>query len=229
MTPARMDSIRARHSGRQPDLSSETSRRTMILLIRHAMTDAVGERLVSSLPGVHLSPEGVAQARELKARLACESLHAIYASPLERALETAAPIAEDHGLAVETIEELREVDYGDWTGRRFDELEQLPEWRYFNAARRCAAVPHGETAVNVQRRVMAALDGLQRLHQGDIIAAVTHAEVIRCAILHIIDASLDLWWNVEISPGSLTAIAYEQGRPRLLTVNERPGRRLSQL
>ena len=119
------------------------------------------------------------------------------------------------------------MDYGDWSGRRFDELAQLPEWRHFNAARQCAPVPHGETAVDVQRRVVAALDGLQRLHQGGVVAAVTHAEVIRCAILHIIDASLDLWSNVEVSTASLTAIRYEQGRPRLLTVNERPGRGLS--
>src|SRR4051812_11740004 len=96
--------------------------RTVVLLIRHALTGAVGTRLVSRLPGINLNTEGEAQACALRRRLRGERLDAIYSSPLERAIQTSRPIAEDRGLDVEAVEELNEVDFGDWTGRSFDEL-----------------------------------------------------------------------------------------------------------
>jgi probable phosphoglycerate mutase len=196
----------------------------MLLLIRHASTDATGVCLSARTPGVHLNDNGRGEAELLRSRLARAPLSAIYSSPLERAIETAQPIARDHALDVETMEELNEVDFGDWSGRSFDELSIRPDWRRFNERRAAAPVPNGESALDVQRRIVAALDGLRALHCGSTVAAVTHAEVIRLAVLHILAAPINAWQRVEISPASVTAIVFDDGQPRLLTVNAPPGR-----
>jgi probable phosphoglycerate mutase len=146
-------------------------------------------------------------------------LAAIYSSPLERALATASPIAARHGLDVCTVDALNEVDFGEWNGLTFEELSTLPAWQRFNESRGSADVPGGERAVDVQRRMVAALDDLRRRHDGQVIAAVSHADVIRAAALHATATPLDEWHRFEISPASITTLAYEDGTLRLLAVN----------
>ena len=117
---------------------------------------------------------------------------------------------------------MNEVDFGDWTGLTFAELDAIPAWQRFNRERSTAAVPNGETAADVQRRVVATLSELAGRHPGAIIAAVSHADVIRNAVLHAAATPLDLWYRFEISPASITALLLVDRELRLLTVNERP-------
>jgi probable phosphoglycerate mutase len=197
--------------------------RTTVFLIRHGVTDAVGRHLVSRTPGIHLNTDGRAQAARVRDRLASHRLDAIYSSPIERALETAEPLADDQSLPITIVAGLIEVDFGEWTGMSFDDLSARNDWRRFNDARATATVPGGECAADVQRRVIAALADLHRLHRGGSIAAVSHADVIRSAVLHIAGTSLDCWYRFEISPGSITTVTYEgNGTARLLGVNEVP-------
>jgi probable phosphoglycerate mutase len=196
--------------------------RAVLLLIRHAMTDAVGVRLTSRLPGVHVSAAGLAQLDPLHSRLRGVPLAAIYSSPLERTMTTADAVARGRGIPVRVLESMNEVDFGDWTGLTFAELDRLPAWRRFNEARGGAPVPNGETADDVQRRVMGALGWLAAAHAGETVAVVSHGDVIRNAVLAVATTPLDLWHRFEISPASITTLVYENGQPRLLTVNERP-------
>lgn len=197
--------------------------RTTVFLIRHGITDAVGTHLVSRTPGIHLTAEGRAQAERVRDRLSSRPLHAIYSSPIERALETAEPLAAASQLPVTILDGLIEVDFGEWTGMSFDDLAARNDWRRFNDARAMAIVPNGERAADVQSRIMAALDDLRRRHGGHTIAAVSHADVIRSAVLYVAGTSLDHWYRFEISPGSITTITYEgNGAARLLGVNEVP-------
>ncbi len=197
--------------------------RTTVFLVRHGITDAVGRHLVSRTPGIHLTSDGRVQADRVRDRLASRRLDAIYSSPIERALETAAPLAAERCLPVTIVEGLIEVDFGEWTGMSFADLSARNDWRRFNDARATAAVPGGECAADVQRRVIATLADLHRLHRGGSIAAVSHADVIRSAVLHIAGTSLDCWYRFEISPGSITTITYEgNGNARLLGVNDVP-------
>ena len=201
---------------------SMSSRGTTILLIRHAMTNAVGVTLTSRTPGVDLSTEGLAQVLRLRERLRGVALAAVYSSPMARAIATAAPIARDRAIDVQVAEELNEVDFGDWTGLTFSELDAMPEWQQFNAARSTARVPNGETAADVQRRITSWLSARAEQHRGETIAPVSHADFIRNAVLYASATPLDLWHRFEISPASITALLYEDDVPRLLTVNERP-------
>ena len=187
------------------------------------MTDAVGKHLVSRTPGIHLTADGRAQADRVRDRLASRRLDAIYSSPIERAFETAEPLAASRSLPIAILHGLIEVDFGEWTGMRFDDLSARDDWRRFNDRRATAIVPGGESAADVQRRIIATLEDLQRLHVGGAIAAVSHADVIRSAVLHIAGTSLDHWYRFEISPGSITTVTYEgNGTARLVGVNDVP-------
>jgi broad specificity phosphatase PhoE len=190
---------------------------TTALLIRHAHTDVLGRRLVGRLAGLRLRRKEV---HRLQKALRAAPLHAIYSSPLERALETAQPLAAARRLVVQVRADLNEVDFGDWTGLSFAELATLPAWQEFNSDRATARVPHGESAADVQSRIVAALDALRTMHEGKTFAVVSHADVIRSAILRYTGTSLNLFHTVQIDPASVTAVALGK-TARLLIVNSR--------
>ena len=193
--------------------------RTTVLLIRHGQTDAVGVWLADE--NEPLNQTGRAQAERLRDRLSRVDLAAIYCSPLMRAVETAGPLARDRGLRVEPKLELVEVKFGEWNGARFDALANDPRWVRFNRTRSMADVPGGERAIEVQARIAGTLDELRAQHPNQTIALVTHADVIRLAVLHLAGVPLDFIHRFEISPASVTAIALYAETATLLYVNER--------
>ena len=213
-----MDSYRGNEVFRQPGRED-----TVILLIRHAHTDALGVRLTGRAPGVALSAIGRAQLPALQRALGSHTLSAIYSSPLERALATARAVADAQRLPVRAHEGLTEVDFGDWTGKTFDELARLDEWREFNTRRATAVVPAGESASTVQTRIVTTLQALGCTHRGETIAAVSHADVIRAAVLHYAGVSLDEFSRFEIPPASVSALALRGARGTLLSACDAGG------
>src|SRR5215216_5264458 len=101
----------------------------VFLLIRHATNDFVGKALAGRAPGVRLNEEGWREAQRLAERLGTAPISAIYVSPLERACDTAAPLAARLGLTPRECGELHEIDCGEWTGKTFTELDADPQWR----------------------------------------------------------------------------------------------------
>jgi probable phosphomutase (TIGR03848 family) len=194
---------------------------TTVLLVRHGQTDAVGQWLAGRTEGVGLNQAGRAQAERLRARLSSLNLAAIYSSPLQRAVETAGPLAHERGLRVEPRLELAEVDFGEWNGQRFDTLAADPRWTRFNTHRSLAAVPRGERAPDVQARIVRTLDDLRSAHPGQIVVCVSHADVIRLAVLSVAGAPIDFIHRFEITPASVTAVALHDTTAVLLYVNER--------
>ena len=192
---------------------------SVVLLVRHAHTDAVGRIIAGRAPGVPLSDAGRAQADHLGRALAVVPLAAIYTSPLERAVETARAIARYHSAPVREDPALQEVDFGDWTGLTLSELDDIEGWRAFNTHRATAIIPGGEAPQTVQQRIVAAIDRLAAAHPGTTIALVSHGDVIRSAVLHVAGSSLDLYHRFEISPASITAVEVAGPSLRLLCVN----------
>src|SRR5437867_2083498 len=127
---------------------------TLLLLVRHALTDATGRRLSGSTPGIHLSEHGRLQAKELAERLAPIRLSAVYTSPLERCVETAETIAGPREIVVERMAALEEVAYGLWTGKSFAQLTRTALWKKVQLAPSSVRFPGGETLVEAQVRVV---------------------------------------------------------------------------
>jgi broad specificity phosphatase PhoE len=191
------------------------------LLIRHGHCNAVGRWLAGRRQDVELNAAGRREAQQLSDALRWLPITAVYSSPLARALETAKPLARDHGLHVSTRDALTDVDYGEWTGRTFDELDAVPEWRAFNRDRCHGCPPAGESLADAQRRVVNELIDLSRTHAGEIVAIVTHDEPIRCAIAAFDSRSLDDVVAVEISPAHVSTVGLGAKFRRVLSINMR--------
>ena len=177
----------------------------MILLVRHAMVDACGSFLAGRTRGVHLNEEGRQQATGLGHRLGGIDLAAIYTSPLERARETAAALARNN-IPVSVTDDLNEVDFGEWTGLSFDELNRRPDWIAFNRSRSAAAIPGGEWMVEVQARACRALTRIHQVHPHDHIAIISHGDVLRALIAKLIEAPLDRIDQFTIDPASVSVL-----------------------
>ena len=194
---------------------------TMFFLIRHAAHEGLGECLTGRLPGASLGEKGREQARKLGLRLKRECLARMQASPRARASETAEAVAQACCLSsVETASALDEVDFGSWTGKSFGTLSQDPSWRHWNERRADARTPGGESMRDIQERVVAHMASLASEMPSGAAALVSHAEVIRAALLHALELSLDDWPRIEIAPASISKISLDQQGMRVLAVNE---------
>jgi probable phosphoglycerate mutase len=193
---------------------------TTLLLIRHAETDAVGKSLSGWLPGWHLNEAGRAQADQLARSLQQRPLRAVYASPLERAFETALPIANSHGLVPVTVLELGEMRVGAWEGRSFDQLETEAEWRTFNTSREEARPPGGESMQEMKTRMLTQLSLITERHENSEVAIVSHADPLRAVIAQLLGKSLDYMLEFAIDPASVSVVQAEAGRWRVCNINQ---------
>ena len=194
----------------------------LLLLLRHAVTEHTGAVLSGWTPGLHLSERGREQAEALAGRLEPVPLDAVYASPLERCQETAAAVAGAKGLKLETLEDVGEVRYGDWTGRTLKELGREPLWKVVQATPSAARFPDGESIFEMQARAVLAVEGLREVHPSQTVAVCSHADVIKALTCHYLGMHLDLFQRVVVSPASVTAIAFGPV-PYLVRLNDTGG------
>ena len=197
---------------------------TLVLLVRHGQTPTTGQTLPGRAPGLHLADVGVTQAAAAAARLAeLTKVDAVYASPLERARETAAPIGKALGHRVLIDKGLIECEFGEWTGAQLKDLMKKPEWETVQKFPSGFRFPNGESFTEMQSRMVSALERLRLAHPGGVVVAVSHADPIKAAVAHAMGTHLDLFQRIVISTCSITAIAYGPTGPVVLTVNSTGG------
>ncbi|MCA1692943.1 MAG: MSMEG_4193 family putative phosphomutase [Acidimicrobiales bacterium] len=195
-------------------------RPTLVLFVRHGQTPTTGKVLPGRAPGLHLSDVGKEQARVAADAVAkLPKVDAIYASPLERARETAAPIAVARGLKVKIDRGLLELDVGDWTGEELKKVSRTPGWKVVQNHPSGFRFPGGESFVELQARIVGTIARLVAVHPGGTIVAVSHADTIKAAVGHALGTHLDMFQRLSISPCSVTAVAYAESGPMVLTVN----------
>ncbi|WP_374944996.1 histidine phosphatase family protein [Sphingomonas sp.] len=192
---------------------------TDFLLIRHAAHVHLDRLLSGRLDGVPLSAAGRDQAARLGARLARERVDRAMCSPLERTRETADAIAAACGLRAEPVAALVEIDMGEWTGRAMAELDGDPAWDAWNARRGTARIPGGETMRQAQARIVGALGDVAREADGQTVAVVSHSDMIRAAVAHVLGLSLDHLLRFDIAPASVTRVVWGDWGARLVTLN----------
>jgi probable phosphomutase (TIGR03848 family) len=193
---------------------------TLILFVRHGQTPTTGKVLPGRAPGLHLAEKGQEQAKAVAERIRLlKKVDAVYSSPLERARETAAPIAAARKLRVRTERGLLECDFGQWTGAELKDLAKKPEWgtvqRYPSGFR----FPGGESFVDMSARICDTVVKLKDRHAGGVIVAVSHADPIKAVVANALGTHLDLFQRIVVSTCSVTAILYGAGGPAVLTVN----------
>jgi probable phosphomutase (TIGR03848 family) len=194
---------------------------TTILLVRHGVTGTTGKVLPGRAAGLHLSPQGLEQAQRAAQRLndLGATPTALYASPLERTRETAAPIAKALHLRVKTDRGLIECDFGGWTGKTLASLRKKPEWRAVQNAPSTFRFPDGESFTEMQLRIWTTLERLAVDHHGETIVVVSHADPIKAAVTYAQGVPLDLFQRTVISTCSISALILTGSTPIVLSVN----------
>ncbi len=192
---------------------------TTLLLIRHGANDWVHGRLAGRIPGVHLNETGRAQAASVAERVAALPLAAIYTSPLDRTVETAQAIAGPRGMALRIVEGVQEVDYGEWQGAELKELYKHELWPGVQHYPSGTRFPGGETLGEAQNRMVASLDALRTRHPDEMIAVVSHADIIKLAVAYYLGLHIDLFQRLEIGTCSVTAVGFTKMGPRLMAYN----------
>lgn len=197
---------------------------TTILLIRHGVNPKVGKGLTGWLPGVSLNDEGRRQAEQVGEYLAEADLAAIYSSPLERTLETAEPLARRKGMEIVRNPDFGEVRFGDWQGKSFPEIELDPRWERFNSFRSGPRAPNGESMLDTQARMVRGLFDLAARHSGETVAVFSHADAIKCAVMHFLGIPIDFHLRLEILPASITTIVLSENSALVRSINMPCGR-----
>ena len=192
-----------------------------LYLVRHAAHDRVHDTLCGRKPGVTLGEAGRGQAAQVAERLAGENIAAVWSSPLERARETAEPIAQKFNLPVQVSEALNEIDFGAWTGRRFDQLHDDVAWRSWNRARSATRPPGGESFGAAQARIVPFLKELAARCPDAGGVAVTHGDLIRAALCAFLNCQgLDDFRLFEIAPASVTTLVMWGDGWKVVGMNE---------
>ncbi|WP_090594737.1 histidine phosphatase family protein [Auraticoccus monumenti] len=199
---------------------------TDLLLLRHGETPLTPERRFSgtgsSDPG--LSEVGLRQAqqaaRSAVVRLAGPTV--VLTSPLRRCRETADVVAAALGVTVEVLEDLREMDFGEWEGHTFAEVRQrhpddLAAWK-----RSADVAPTGsrESFTELLHRVGDVARNLSRAHPGATVLAVTHVTPVKAFVAHALDAPATSFFAMELSPAALTRISYTGEEAVLRSFND---------
>jgi probable phosphomutase (TIGR03848 family) len=197
----------------------------LLLLIRHGENDFVkSSRMAGRLPGVHLNERGQKQAQALAEALKDVPLKAIYSSPLERALETASPIAESHKLKIFQEPDLMDTDLGKWEGRSWRVLSLTKAWKIVQNAPSRFRFPDGESFLEAETRYVNVLDRILKNHNKpqDVVAVIFHADPIKLAVAHFLGLPLDHFQRLSCDTGSLTVLHLSESGANLVKLNQRP-------
>jgi probable phosphoglycerate mutase len=196
----------------------------LLLLIRHGENEFVKTgKMAGQLPGVHLNDRGRKQAAELAEALKQVPLKAIYSSSLERALETAEPIAADRKLEIQVRPQLMDNDIGKWQGRTLKQVRRIKKWKIVQQAPSRFKFPEGESFLETQTRIASCLDEIAASHKPkDIVAFVFHADPIKLAVAHYLGMPLDHFQRLGCDTASVTALYVSETGAHLIKLNQRP-------
>jgi probable phosphomutase (TIGR03848 family) len=197
----------------------------LLLLIRHGENEFVKTgKLPGRLPGIHLNERGQKQAQALGEALKEVPLKAIFSSPLERAMETAEPVATSHRLEIIQEPGLRDANVGKWEGKSLKALRLTNAWKVVQHSPSRFQFPEGESFMDLQTRIVNALENIVKKHNKpkDIIAVVFHADPIKLAVAHFLGLPLDHFQRLSCDTGSVSALYVGEMGANLIKLNQRP-------
>ncbi len=194
---------------------------TTFHLVRHGSHDRLDRTLCGRMDGVRLGEAGHAEARGAAEHLQHEPLAAVVSSPLERCRQTATAVAHLHSVDVDVDPAFVELDFGDWTGLSFDELEQDPRFEPWNSRRSLNRPPNGESLGEAQMRAVRGLESLMKRFPDQTVAVVSHSDIIKALAAHILGLNLDFYHRFDVDPASITTLVLGDWGAKLIRLNVR--------
>jgi len=202
---------------------------TRIVLLRHAHSVANAKAILAGrTPGVKLSEQGLKESQEVAKRLQGVEFSAIRISPLERCAQTVEPLItqlKQEGKKVASLpkitieEDLVEVDYGKWTGRKLSSLSKEKDWKIVQNTPSAMYFPEGEGLLQVQARGMRALNAIAHSPGQGTKLLVSHGDVIKAIVAGVIGTHLDHFQKIIIDPASISVLDFTGKDYRILTLN----------
>ncbi len=186
------------------DAFSFRSKRMRVFLIRHATHDHYGRILSGRSEGVPLTAHGRDEALRLAERLAQAGIASVHSSPRQRCLETATAIGRAVKQEVRVMDALDEIDFGDWSGLSFRDLEDDARWAAWNGTRSRCRPPGGESMAEATTRTVGYLEA--QSETASPLACVTHCDVIRGVIGHYLGLDPDHILRFDIDPASISIL-----------------------
>lgn len=186
---------------------------TRILLVRHAPTPETGDVLTGRAGGVSLDGKGRQAARATADALAGLEIEAVYSSPIERTMETAAAVAQPHKITPIVEPGLIEIDFGAWTGRTLESLRRTKSWKAVQMTPSRFRFPDGESFAEAQHRSVESVERIAARHEGKTVVAVSHSDIIKLVIAHYLGQALDLFQRLRISTASVSELQIEGAHP----------------
>ena len=199
---------------------------TRLYLLRHGEVEASYQRVFGGRIDMELSPHGHSQAVALAKFLERVAFDAIYASPMKRAQQTLAPIARQYLWKPTTLPDLREMDFGVWTGLKWSEVEErhgVSAYQWLEQLEK-GAVPEAEKTPQVRARVEACLQSILSECSGKTVAIVCHGGIVRMLLALLLDLPLTKTAAFEIDYASLTVVDHHPGKVDLQLLNFTPWR-----
>jgi broad specificity phosphatase PhoE len=200
---------------------------TRLVLMRHGEVEARYQRIFGGRIDMELSPRGHEQARQLADHLRPTHFDAAYISPLRRARQTMAALVATHGDQPVVLEDLREVDFGAWTGLSWEEvgtrfgcspfewLEQLSR----------GTIPAAEPVAAFRARAARALERITSAHPNQTVAVMCHGGVIRMLLAEILGLPFPTLARFEVDYASISVVEFRPPRTELVLLNHTPWRR----
>jgi len=197
---------------------------TTLFLIRHGLTAQTGSILYGQTRGIPLDERGRAQADDLVRRFAPVRLTALYSSPLERCVQTVAPLADASRLPVRERDELVEMHAGDWTGRSLAQLRRTKLWSTVQREPSAFRFPGGgESFPEARDRIVGEVERIARRHRRGRVAVATHGDLVRMLVAHFTATPLDEFQRIVVDTASVSVVSLDGGRPHVLLVNDTGG------
>lgn len=194
-----------------------------VVLVRHAHSEANAAGLLSGrIPNIHLSSKGVEQAESLAQRIGAVKLNHLRISPMERCFETIHPWLKIFGQNIKPIidEDLNEVDYGLWSGKKLSSLSRKKEWRTIQDFPSRMYFPEGEGIAHMQERAMRSVLSVSKTKINSISLLVSHGDVIKAILASSLGLHLDQFQRIVIDPASISIIEYSDMKPRVILLND---------
>lgn len=202
--------------------SMEVQMTTTVLLVRHGQTNSNVTGFYMGWSDEDLSQVGYTEARRLSSRLASLPIASVYTSPLRRVHTTGAILAEPHELELKVLDDLIEIQFGDWQGLHVDEIKRRwPElWQQSRIDPAELTMPDGESFSQVTERAVRAFETVVGASRGKQVVIVTHDVIVRVLVAHVLRVSNSIYRRFEINNASLTVIRVVNGNSCLITLND---------
>jgi alpha-ribazole phosphatase len=195
-----------------------------LVLVRHAAVEDAARGHCYGTLDIGLSGTGRAQAATVARELATESPAAVLSSPRARAIETAAAIAEPHGLGVSLEPGLRELDFGELEGRTYDEIAaSLPDlYAQWMTTPTAVRFPGGESYADLRARALAVVAALREAQDDATVVAVTHGGVVRAVLSEALGIPAERIFRIAVEPACVSVVEWLDGEPLVRAVNRPP-------